>query len=101
MKQVLAGEVDRASLINGSPTVQSEGYAVAIEHEGRAAICTYIDVTERNRALAALEEVNGELEQRRSADKGVARIGAHAATCAGYYPRSRLLEGYRVGLPGL
>ncbi|MBE2272613.1 MAG: PAS domain S-box protein, partial [Anaerolinea sp.] len=68
LRQVMAGEISSCEftqrLADGS-TRDTESYAVAIEHNGQPAVyCTYIDVTERNRAQAALKNANQVLEQR-------------------------------------
>ncbi|MCB0184840.1 MAG: PAS domain S-box protein, partial [Caldilineaceae bacterium] len=68
MGQILARKLDRCDstqrLADGTIR-EVEGFAVGIEHEGKEALyCTYIDVTERNRARATLQDANRLLEQR-------------------------------------
>ncbi len=68
MQQVLNGEIRSClfeqRLANGAVR-EVEGFAAGIELNGQQVLyCTYIDVTERNRAQAALEEANQQLEQR-------------------------------------
>ena len=68
MRKVVSGEIGKCEfeqrLANGT-TRFVEGYAGLINHLGQDALyCTYIDVTERNRAQAALKQINLELEQR-------------------------------------
>ncbi|GAB4515173.1 MAG: hypothetical protein OHK0046_18300 [Anaerolineae bacterium] len=68
MVEVLQGETDSCffdqRLANGTQR-EVEGFVVSIEHNGQPALyCTYIDVTERNRAQAALQQANLALEHR-------------------------------------
>jgi len=68
MAQVLNGEISSClfeqRLADGSIR-EVEGFAAGIELDGQSVLyCTYIDVTERNRAQDALEQANQELEQR-------------------------------------
>jgi PAS domain S-box-containing protein len=68
MQQVLDGEIDSCLFVQrlADGTVRDvEGFAVGIELDGQQVLYwTYIDVTERNRAHAALEQANQTLEQR-------------------------------------
>ncbi|MDX2137811.1 MAG: PAS domain S-box protein [Chloroflexota bacterium] len=68
IRQILAKEINsclfRQRLADGSIR-DVEVYATEIELEGQTVLySTYIDITERNRALAALEDANQQLEQR-------------------------------------
>ncbi len=68
MQQVLTGETNsclfQQRLADGTIR-EVEGFAAAIELNGQQVLyCTYIDITERNRARAALEQANDALEQR-------------------------------------
>jgi PAS domain S-box-containing protein len=68
MHQVLAGEITSCifeqRLADGT-TRDVEGFAAGINLNGQQALyCTYVDVTERNRAKAALQDANDRLEQR-------------------------------------
>lgn len=68
IRQILAKEIDSClfeqRLADGSVR-DVEVYTTEIEFEGQSLLySTYIDITARNRALAALEEVNQQLEQR-------------------------------------
>ncbi|MDX2137091.1 MAG: PAS domain S-box protein [Chloroflexota bacterium] len=68
MSQVIKGEITSCLFeqrLASGVTRDVEGFATEIEHNGKQVLyCTYIDVTERNHAVAALEQSNQELEQR-------------------------------------
>lgn len=68
MTQVLNGEISsclfKQRLADGTVR-EVEGFAAGIELNGQQVLyCTYVDVTERNFAQAALQKANQELEQR-------------------------------------